>query len=101
RRVGYDMEDVEGEDGITRRLFVPEYVNVFGVPLSVFQDVGEGGEAPPPPKRATQIEARQDGKDYEITWPNVLRVDTVLRPVLAVDWTKVEPFVIDPAQIPM
>jgi hypothetical protein len=24
-------------------LFEPEYVNVFGVPLSIFQDVGDGG----------------------------------------------------------
>ena len=101
RRVGYDMEDVVGEDGITRRLFEPEYVNVFGVPLSVFQDVGDSGEAPPPPKRATQIEARQDGKEFEIAWPNVLRVDTILRPTLTVDWAKVEPLVIDPSQIPM
>lgn len=47
RRVSYDMED---------GLFKPEYVNVFGVPLSIFQDVGEMGEAPPPPKPSIQIE---------------------------------------------
>ena len=40
RRVGYDVD----ENG----LFKPEYVNIFGVPLSIFQDVGGGGEAPPP-----------------------------------------------------
>jgi type III restriction enzyme len=42
RRVSYELD----EDG----LFFPEYVNVFGVPLSIFQDVGDGGEAPPPTK---------------------------------------------------
>ena len=26
-------------------LFLPEYVNVFGVPLSIFQDVGEERDA--------------------------------------------------------
>lgn len=101
RRVGYDTEEVTGEDGITRTLFVPEYVNVFGVPLSVFQDVDDTGEAPPPPKKATQIEARQDGREYEISWPNVLRVDTVLKPVLTVNWDNMEPLPIDPAQVPL
>lgn len=101
RRVGYDTEEVTGEDGITRTLFVPEHVNVFGVPLSVFQDVDDTGEAPPPPKKATQIEARMDGKEYEISWPNVLRVDTVLKPVLTVDWGRMDPLPIDPAQVPL
>ena len=31
----------------------------------------------------------------------MLRVDTVVRPVLAVDWTKVEPLRLDPAQTPI
>ena len=47
RRVSYELD----ENG----LFVPEYVNVFGVPLSIFQDVGMGGEAPPPPKPTLPI----------------------------------------------
>ncbi len=90
RRVSYETD----ENG----LFLPEYVNVFGVPLSVFQDVGEGGEAPPPPKHSTQIESLPERNDLEIRWPNVLRVDTVVRPVLAVDWAKVEPLTLDPAR---
>lgn len=93
RRVSYETD----ESG----LFLPEYVNVFGVPLSIFQDVGEGGEAPPPPKASTQIESLPERNDLEIRWPNVLRVDTVVRPVLAVDWAKVEPLTLDPAQTPI
>ncbi|MEK7734042.1 MAG: type III restriction endonuclease subunit R, partial [Pseudomonadota bacterium] len=93
RRVSYETD----ENG----LFLPEYVNVFGVPLSIFQDVGAGGEAPPPPKASTQIESLPERNDLEIRWPNVLRVDTVVRPVLAVDWTKVEPLTLDPAQTPI
>ena len=100
RRVGYDTEKVVGEDGVERELFKPEYVNVFGVPLSVFQDVGEGGETPAPPKPSTQIESRPEGNAFEIRWPNVLRVDTVVRPELVVDWAKVEPLRLDPTQIP-
>jgi type III restriction enzyme len=93
RRVSYDRD----EDG----LFKPEYVNIFGVPLSIFQDVGGGGEAPPPPKPSTQIESLIERGEFEIRWPNVLRVDTVVRPVLSVDWSKVAVLELDPAQTPV
>jgi type III restriction enzyme len=93
RRVSYDTD----ENG----LFLPEYVNVFGVPLSIFQDVGEGGEAPPSPKASVQIESLPERNDLEIRWPNVLRIDTVVRPVLVVDWEKVEPLTLNPAQTPI
>ncbi len=93
RRVGYDKD----ENG----LFRPEYVKVFGVPLSIFQDVGEGGEPPPPPKPSTQIESLPERNSYEIRWPNVLRVDAVVKPVLAVDWDKVDTLSLDPAQTPI
>ncbi|MCC6301919.1 MAG: DEAD/DEAH box helicase family protein [Gammaproteobacteria bacterium] len=93
RRVSYETN----EDG----LFVSEYVNVFGVPLSIFQDVGEAGEAPPPPRPSTQIESLPVRNELEIRWPNVLRVDVVVRPVLTVYWGEVEPLTIDPAQTPI
>ncbi len=93
RRVGYDMD----EDG----LFLPEYVNIFGVPLSIFQDDSGDGKTPPPPKPSTQIEALAARNELEIRWPNVLRIDCVVRPVLAVDWNKVEPLTLDPAQTPI
>jgi type III restriction enzyme len=93
RRVSHDVD----EDGY----FLPEYVNVFGVPLSIFQDVGAGGEAPPPPKRSTQIESLPERNAFELRWPNVLRVDAIVRPQLQVDWSAVDPLVLDPARIPI
>jgi type III restriction enzyme len=93
RRVSYETD----ENG----LFVPEYVNVFGVPLSIFQDGTGGGEPPPPPKPSTQIESLAERNALEIRWPNVVRVDTVVRPVLTVDWEKVETLTIDPAHTPI
>ena len=89
RRVSYDKD----ENGH----FLPEYVNVFGVPLSIFQDVGEGGDTPPPPKPSVQIEALPERNALEIRWPNILRVDTVVRPTLSVDWSKVALLTLDPA----
>lgn len=92
RRVAYDMD--------AQQRFLPEYVNVFGVPLSIFQDV-EGGEAPPPPKPSVRIEVVLGRNQYEIRWPNIERVQSVLKPELAMDWDAVELLTLDPAQTPL
>jgi len=89
RRVSYDTD----EEG----LFLPEYVNVFGVPLSI-SETGEVGEPPPPPKPTTQIEVVPDRAHLEISWPNVLRVENAIKPMLAIDWNKVPPLTLNPAE---
>lgn len=93
RRVSYEKDE--------QGLFYPEYVNVFGVPLSIFQDVGEGGEGPPPPKPTTQIEVLPERNAFEIQWPNVLRIESVIRPVLTVDWEQVGSIELDPSNTPV
>ena len=93
RRVAHDMD----ENG----LFLPEYVNVFGVPLSIFQDVGEEGVAPPPPKPSVRIEVEPNRNQYEIRWPNVLRIESVLKRELVMDWTKVDVLTLDPMTTPL
>ena len=92
RRVSYDTD----ENG----LFLPEYVNVFGVPLSI-SEAGEAGEAPPPPKPTTQIEVIPERANLEIKWPNVARVESVVRRELAVDWSNVDTLTLDPASTPI
>lgn len=99
RRVSYDTEPVVCPDGITRELFCAEYVNVFGVPLSIFQESDDDGVAPPPPKPSTQIESLKERSELEISWPNVLRVDVTVQQQLVVDWAKVGPLKLDPAEI--
>lgn len=101
RRVSYDTEPVLGADGVERELFKAEYVNVFGVPLSIFQDVGDGGEAPPPPKPSTQIESLKERGEFEIRWPNVLRIDPIVRPHLSIHWAKVEVLKLEPQNTPI
>jgi type III restriction enzyme len=91
RRVSYDMD----ENG----LYLPEFVNVFGVPLSIALQPGEGGVNPPPPKPSTQIESLASRNIHEIKWPNILRVDQVVRPQLVVEWSKVRVLTIDPSTI--
>lgn len=95
RRVSYDKDENNPD------LFKAEYVNVFGVPLSICQDVGEAGEAPPPPKPSTQIDIIPERGALEIKWPNVLRVETVVRPTLMIDWTQVGLLRLDPASTPI
>jgi type III restriction enzyme len=92
RRVAHEMD----ENG----LFLPEFVNIFGVPLSIFQ-VGDEGNPPPPPKPSTLIESLPARSMMEIKWPNIERIDTVLRSKLTVDWDKVEVLEIDPGTTPM
>lgn len=93
RRVSYEID----ENG----LFVPEYVNIFGVPLSIFQDADDGGDTPPPPKPSTQIESLPERNSLEIRWPNVLRVDQVVQPTLAVRWDEVIPLELKPEETPI
>ncbi len=93
RRVTYDKE-TEGERA---GLFVPEYVNVFGVPLTIFEDATNDPAAPPTPKPSVQIEVVRERGDLELTWPNVLRVDTVMKRDLQVDWPSVPVLTLDPA----
>ncbi len=90
RRTSYDVE----EDG----LFAPEYVNIFGVPFTFLphEDSGEGPAPPPPPK--TKIEPLRSKADHEMTFPNVLRIDTVYKPKLTLDLEAVKPIILDPYQ---
>jgi type III restriction enzyme len=92
RRVSYDKD----ENG----LFVPEYVNVFGVPLTI-SETGDAGEAPPPPKPSTQIEVVAERRALELTWPNVVRIEAVTSSVLEVDWAALPKIELDPATTPL
>lgn len=93
RRVAHDMDE--------HGRFLPEYVNVFGVPLSIFQEVGEGGEAPPPPKPSIRVEVEPGRNHLEIRWPNIERIQEVLKPTLTMDWDKVPHYTLDPSKTPL
>jgi type III restriction enzyme len=89
RRTSYDV----GEDG----LFVPEYVNIFGVPFTFLpHEGGTDGPPPLPPKPKTEIKSDKEKAKHEITFPNVLRIDHVYKPKLVLDIDKVKTLEIDP-----
>lgn len=81
RRTTYELD----ENG----LFPPEFVNVFGVPFTFLPHEGdEDTPPPPPPPPRTRVEVVPERHDLEISWPNVLRIEEVLEPQLALDLEK-------------
>lgn len=89
RRTSYDV----GADG----LFEPEYVNIFGVPFTFLpHEGGSDGPPPPPPPPKTRIEPVKEKALHEIIIPNVIRIDHVYKPQLAIDMTKVKTLELDP-----
>jgi type III restriction enzyme len=83
RRTSYDVNPVTG-------LFEPEYVNICGGPCTVLPHEGGDGPPPPPPPPKTRIEPLPDKIEFQVSWPNVVRIDHEFRPRLALDWPKVK-----------
>ena len=90
RRTSYEV----GPDG----LFEPEFVNVFGVPFAFLPHQGAGVVVPPPTPPKTAVEPRPERAEFEISWPNVVRVDQVYRPRLSLDLSRVEPLQLNASQ---
>ena len=91
RRTSYDLNPVT-------KLFEPECVNVFGVPFTFLPHEGRGDGPPPPPEPKTAIEPLRDKAAFEISWPNVVRINHAYRPRLCLDWDRVRPLVLDAAR---
>ena len=93
RRTVYEVEG----DG----LFAPEYVNIFGVPFAFLpHEEAENGGPPRSAERGLEIRPDPDKAQYELAWPNVLRVQPSYRPVLSLDWSQVEPLRLQAADTP-
>jgi type III restriction enzyme len=88
RRTSYEVNPETG-------LFEPEYVNIFGVPFTFLPHEGGDGPPPPPPTPKTRIEPLAEKAEFQIFWPNIVRVDHEYRPKLSLDWSKVKRFTIN------
>ena len=91
RRTSYEVDPDNG-------LFQPEYVNIFGVPFTFLPHEGGTDGPPPPPEPKTAIESVADKAGFEISWPNVIRVDHSFRPHLFLDWQALQPLELDASQ---
>jgi type III restriction enzyme len=78
--------------------FDPEYVNIFGVPFTFLPHEGGEDGPPPPPKPKTIVEPDSAKVEFEIRWPNVVRIDHAFSPRLTLDWSKVSPLILDAAR---
>ncbi len=89
RRTSYELKE-----GST--LFEPEYVNIFGVPFTFLPHEGSEDAPPPPPAKAKfKIEPVPEKKEFEISWPNVIRIEHEYRPQLSLDLAKMKPLALD------
>jgi type III restriction enzyme len=91
RRTAYELNPYTN-------LFEPEYINIFGVPFTFLPHESGEGTIPAPPKPKTAIEPDDAKAAFEISWPNVIRVDRVYRPSLVIDWSEVKPLELNASQ---
>ena len=78
RRTSYEVDSETG-------LFEAEYVNIFGVPFTFLPHEGGDGPPPPPPPPKTKVEPVPENRQFEISWPNIIRIDHVYNPQLTLD----------------
>jgi len=94
RRTSYDVDKESG-------LFSAEYVNIFGVPFTFMPHEGDEDALPPPPPQPTsKIQPLSERKNFEISWPNILRIDHEYQPELSLDLPKIKPLTLDAYETP-
>lgn len=82
RRTSYEINSDTG-------LFDAEYVNIFGVPFTFLPHESKDGPPPPPPTPKTKIEPVAEKQHFEISLPNVIRIDHIYRPQLILEMDRV------------
>lgn len=82
RRTSYEINPETG-------LFEPEYVNIFGVPFTFLPHEGNLESFVSPSKPKTLVQPDPAKAKFEIKWPNIIRIERVLYPILKMDWEKV------------
>ena len=93
RRTSYELEP--------NGLFKAEYVNIFGIPFTFLPHEGGDDVVPPPPAPKSRIEALLDRRRFEITWPNVIRIEHTWAPRLTLDWASVPALRLEAAETAM
>ncbi len=88
RRTTYEVNKETG-------LFEPEYVNIFGVPFTFMPHEETDDIAPKPPTPKFPVEPDPKKKQYELSWPNIIRVEHVYKPQLSLDLAQVPALYLD------
>ncbi len=93
---GAEKNFLRGQSG--NRIIEPEYVNIFGVPFTFLPHEKTDGPPPPPPPPKTRIEPVSEKRNFELSWPNIIRIDHVIKPRLTLDLKRVKPLELDAYQ---
>jgi type III restriction enzyme len=88
RRTAYDINPETG-------MLEAEYVNIFGVPFTFLPHESDEGTPPPPPSPKTEIKPEPQKQQFEISFPNIVRIDYIYKPELKLDVSQVEPLELD------
>ncbi len=94
RRTSYEVDSETG-------LYSPEYVNIFGIPFTFLPHEGGDDTPPPPPFPQTRIYVDDSKSQYEIQWPNVIRIDHVYTPKLSLEVSKLRRLELRPEETPL
>ena len=76
-------------------LFDAEYVNIFGVPFTFLPHESHDGPPPPPTTPKTRVEPVKEKQQYEIRWPNIIRIEHTYRPQLKLNMSNVKHLTLD------
>jgi type III restriction enzyme len=87
--VGRGLRRTSYEVNPETNLFESEYVNIFGVPFTFLPHESKDGPPPPPPTPKTRIEPVIEKQQFEIRWPNIIRVEHTYKPMLTMDLNNV------------
>ena len=87
RRTSYDLQ----ENG----MFAPEYVNIFGVPFAFMPHESPSNSEVKPTAPKQRIQPLTEKSEFEIRFPNVLRIEQKYKPLLRLDLNKVETLTLD------
>jgi type III restriction enzyme len=91
RRTSYDLDD-------NSDIFTPEYVNIFGIPFTFLPHESDEGGVPNPPKPKTQIEPLPEKSKYQISFPNIVRIDRRFKPTLSINIEKIETLTLEASE---
>jgi type III restriction enzyme len=88
RRTSYEVDENTG-------LYQPEYVNIFGVPFTFLPHEGGLDTAPKPQDPPIPVFADPKKREYEISWPSIIRIDHEYTPELTLNMAAVKPLELD------
>ena len=96
--VGRGLRRTSYEINLQTGRFDAEYANIFGVPFTFLPHESQDGPPPPPTQSKTRIEPVIEKQEYEIIWPNIIRIDHTYKPTLELDMSKAKPLTLNAHQ---